>query len=244
MPDAIFEDQRLVSIYDALDSDRRDLDVYAAMIDEIRPKAVIDLGCGTGLLARRLARSGIAVTGVDPAAGSLEYARAQPGAHRVRWILGDASVLPTAAADLVLMTGNAAQAIIEPADWEEMLRRTFAALRPGGRFVFETRDPGRRAWEKWTRAESWRRVQIDGVGSVETWVELTGVDLPLVSFRHTWVFESDGAVLTSDSTLRFRDRAEIEHDLQRHGYAVDEVRDAPDRPGLEFVFIVYPTLDL
>ena len=101
MPDAIFEDQRLVSIYDALDSDRRDLDVYAAMIDEFRPKTVIDLGCGTGLLARRLARSGIAVTGVDPAAGSLEYARAQPGARRVRWILGDASALTTAAADLV-----------------------------------------------------------------------------------------------------------------------------------------------
>jgi len=108
-----------------------------------------------------------------------------------------------------------------------MLQRTFAALRPGGRLVFETRDPGRRAWERWTRAESWRRVQIDGVGSVETWAELTGVNLPLVSFRHTWVFESDGAVLTSDSTLRFRNRVEIESDLQRHGYAVDEVRDWP-----------------
>src|SRR4051794_300433 len=63
MPDAIFEDQRLVSIYDALDSDRQDLDVYAAMIDEFGSKTVIDLGCGTGLLARRLARSGVTVTG-------------------------------------------------------------------------------------------------------------------------------------------------------------------------------------
>jgi hypothetical protein len=59
----------------------------------------------------------------------------------------------------------------------------------------------------------------------------------LVSFRSTVVFASDGQVLTSDSTLRFRERAEVESDLVAHGYAVDEVRDAPDRPGREFVFL-------
>jgi SAM-dependent methyltransferase len=237
MPDAIFEHPRLVSIYDALDSGRQDLDAYAAMVEEFTPKAIIDLGCGTGLLARRLARPGIDVTGVDPAAGSLEYAQTQPGAHQVHWVLGDATTLPTAVADLVLMTGNAAQAVVDQVDWDNTLHRTRTALRPGGRFVFETRDPFRRAWEHWTRAESLRRVQIDRVGTVETWVELTAVDLPLVSFRHTWVFEADDTVLTSDSTLRFRDRAEVENDLHCHGYVVEEVRGAPDRPGLEFVFV-------
>ncbi|MEJ7707652.1 MAG: hypothetical protein WKF82_10520 [Nocardioidaceae bacterium] len=43
-------------------------------------------------------------------------------------------------------------------------------------------------------------------------------------------------MLTSDSTLRFRERDEVEATLVAHGYAVDEVRDAPDRPGREFVF--------
>jgi hypothetical protein len=42
--------------------------------------------------------------------------------------------------------------------------------------------------------------------------------------------------LTSDSTLRFRGRDEVEAALVTHGYAVDEVRGAPDRPGQEFVF--------
>lgn len=72
---------------------------------------------------------------------------------------------------------------------------------------------------------------------VESWVELTDVSGPLVSFRWTWVFGSDGQVLTSDSTLRFRERDELEAELLAHGYRVDQVRDAPDRPGREFVFV-------
>jgi cyclopropane fatty-acyl-phospholipid synthase-like methyltransferase len=51
------------------------------------------------------------------------------------------------------------------------------------------------------------------------------------------VFAADGATLTSDSTRRFWSRAEIEDSLQAAGYALAEVRDAPDRPGYEWVFI-------
>ena len=81
----------LVSIYDELNSDRRDLDAYVAMVGEFLPEAVIGLGCGTGLLALRLASLGVDVMGVDPAAGSLAYAQNRPGAHQVRWIRGDAA---------------------------------------------------------------------------------------------------------------------------------------------------------
>jgi hypothetical protein len=42
--------------------------------------------------------------------------------------------------------------------------------------------------------------------------------------------------LTSDSTLRFRERAEVEAQLKAVGYLLEEVRDAPDRPRREFVF--------
>jgi hypothetical protein len=65
---------------------------------------------------------------------------------------------------------------------------------------------------------------------------VTNVSGALVSFRSSTVFASDGEILTSDSTLRFREREEVEADLGACGYVVDEVRDAPDRPGREFVF--------
>lgn len=116
-----------------------------------------------------------------------------------------------------------------------------STLRPGGCFVFETRDPARRAWKAWNPDTSRRITDIDAVGPVEEWHEVLEVNGPLVTFRSTNVFHSDGEVLTSHSTLRFRERAEVEEDLVRCGYDVLEVRDAPDRPGLEFVFIARRT---
>jgi SAM-dependent methyltransferase len=235
--DAIFEHPRLVAIYDALEPDREDLHAYVAMASEFNANRVLDIGCGTGVFALLLADRGVAVTGVDPAAGSLNVAQAKPGAERVTWIHGDATRLPPLQVELATMTGNVAQAITSRSAWLGTLTGVYAALRPGGRLVFETRDPNRRAWEQWNRGASLSTIFIDGVGQVQHWVDVTEVCGQLVSFRWTWVFDSDGAVMTSDSTLRFRSRDEIEADLVACGYSVDEVRDAPDRPGVEFVFV-------
>jgi hypothetical protein len=112
-----------------------------------------------------------------------------------------------------------------------------AALRPGGRLVFETRDPAAKAWLEWNRESSYQRAVVPGAGVVQTWEDLLDVSGDLVAFRSTVVFESDGAVLTSESTLRFRHRDEMVASLRAAGYLVDEVRQAPDRPGRELVFI-------
>jgi len=235
--DAIFEHPRLAATYDALDPDRSDLEAYVDIADELNADSVVDVGCGTGTFALLLAGRGLEVTGVDPAAGSLAVARSKPGAERVRWVHGDATSLPPLQVDLATMTANVAQAIVDPLDWEATLRSLYAVLPPGGYLVFETRDPAYRAWEQWNRSASYSRTEIREVGRVESWVEVTDLSGPLVSFRGTWVFASDGQVLTSDSTLRFRERDEVEASLIQHGYAVDEVRDAPDRPGRELVFL-------
>jgi hypothetical protein len=44
-------------------------------------------------------------------------------------------------------------------------------------------------------------------------------------------------VLTTTSTLRFRHRDEVAASLAAAGFVVDEVRQAPDRPGRELVFV-------
>ena len=59
-------------------------------------------------------------------------------------------------------------------------------------------------------------------------VEVVGVDVPVRVRR---------AEVTSYSTLRFRDREELESSLDAADHAVENVREAPDRPGHEFVVI-------
>ncbi|MDQ2876897.1 MAG: SAM-dependent methyltransferase, partial [Actinomycetota bacterium] len=114
------------------------------------------------------------------------------------------------------------------------------ALRPGGHLVFETRDPRQEAWRTWDREQSRTRAALPGGGAVEAWPEVTEVSGALGSFRYTFVF-ADGETLHSDSTLRFRERDEVAGSLRAAGFTVTGVRDAPDRPGREFVFIARRT---
>lgn len=237
MVDALFGEPRLAALYDPLESERPDLDAYVGMVAEFGASRVVDVGCGTGTLALLLAERGVEVIGVDPALASLEVARGKVGADRVRWIHGDATALPPLQVELAVMTGNVAQVFVEDEDWAATLATVRRVLVPGGRFVFETRDPARQAWLGWNREQTYRRVELPGVGVVENWSESLEVRLPLAKFKSTYVFAEDGATLISESTLRFRTKAEVEQSLTQAGFAVDEVREAPDRPGLEFVFV-------
>lgn len=238
MADRIFEEPRMAQVADAIDGARSDLAVYSAIVTEFSARSVLDIGCGTGTLACMLALRGIAVTAVDPAEASLGVARAKPGADRVAWLRGTAENLPESLdVDLAFMTGNVAQVFLTDEEWEATLRGARAALRPGGRLIFETRDPSQRAWEGWTPEQSRGHEDIPGVGMVRFWSELMEVHEELVTFKWTVAFDRDGAVFESESTLRFRNRETTESSLRSAGLLLDEVRDAPDRPGLEFVFI-------
>jgi SAM-dependent methyltransferase len=236
--DAIFEDPRLAALYDPLDPDRSDLAAYAGIAVEFGARSVLDIGCGTGTFCCVLACLGYSVTGLDPALATPPPPPPKPYADRVTWVQGDVSALPASLeVDLVTMTGNVAQVFTSDAEWASVLSAARDALRRRGNLVFETRDPAKKAWKSWNPRESLIRADIPGVGPVETWNDVTAVDGGLVTFRGTTVFEADGAVVTSDSTLRFRSREAVGASLSAAGFTVEDVRDAPDRPGREFVFV-------
>lgn len=78
MPDALYADPRLAPCYDSFEPDRADLDAFVSLAGSSSAERVLDVGCGTGCLALRLAGLGLTVVGVDPAFASLDVARSKP----------------------------------------------------------------------------------------------------------------------------------------------------------------------
>jgi hypothetical protein len=110
--------------------------------------------------------------------------------------------------------------------------------------IYDPLDPDRRDLDAYVAmaAEFGAESVVDvGCGTGTLACLLAGVTGNLVCFRMTFLFEPDGTVLTSDSTLRFRSRDELADSLAAVGLTAEEVRDAPDRPGREFVFIARRT---
>lgn len=61
-----------------------------ALLGDVRGKRVLDLGCGTGVLARRLARLGGRVVAVDGSRAFLERAQRRADGEHIEWAVVDA----------------------------------------------------------------------------------------------------------------------------------------------------------
>ena len=191
--DDIFDDPRLAAMSDPFDPDRSDLDVYVAIAGELARRA-----CWTSAAGPAPSRScwptGPGGDGRRSGEGVARRRARQAGSRRVSWIHGDASALPALQVDLATMTGNAAQAIVDERHVGPHAARRLRHAAPGRALRARDRDPEYEAWREWTRDASYEISEIDGVGPVENWAELTAVELPLVTFRWTLVFPRRGRV--------------------------------------------------
>ncbi|MFN8112034.1 MAG: class I SAM-dependent methyltransferase [Solirubrobacterales bacterium] len=110
------------------------------------PGRGLDVGCGTGVLAARLARRGFSMTGIDPSAGMLEVMAAEhPEVDAVRGS-GDALPFEDDGFDLVL-TVAALHHIAEPAAVRATLAEMVRVCRPGGRIVVWDHNPRNPYWK-------------------------------------------------------------------------------------------------
>lgn len=212
-------DPRLVALYDIDNPPGDDHEHYRGLADRLRAKTIIDLGCGTGILTTTLTGPGRTVTGIDPDAGMLEFARRRPTADRVTWVDGDSRAIGAAAADLVVMTGNVAQHIIG-ADWKRTLTDICNGLRPGGTVAFESRYPPDQAWLRWDRAHT-HGTRGTAAGPLTEWLDVVGIDdQGNVTYDAHNVFEETGEHLMIRDTLAFRTRDQIAADLETVGLTV------------------------
>lgn len=204
MRNAEFNDARLVQVYDAQSDWGASEQLFLELANETPGARIADLGCGTGRITLRLAEAGHTVTGIDPARASLEAAQMKPGAQRVTWREGTSVILAPASFDLILMTCHVAQFITGDMEWAAVLADVHRALVPGGRLLFESRDPRARGWEKWNPVDSRARVTLPSGTNVDLWTEVTELEGENVTFVHHYTFSDSPQELLSQSTLRFR----------------------------------------
>ncbi|MGE0058441.1 MAG: class I SAM-dependent methyltransferase [Dehalococcoidia bacterium] len=199
--DRHYSEPRLAELYDALCDGRAQQSFYLPLI--MASQSVLDVGTGTGELLRLARQAGHTgrLTGLDPAEAMLSVARRRSD---IEWVQGDLSTATWRDTfELAIMTGHAFQVLLSDDSIRTALAAVRDALTSDGRFVFETRNPLAREWERWN-AEAPEYATVDGV-TVRVVYEVEkapGAD-GLLTFRHT--FTSPGWE-TSDysvSTLRF-----------------------------------------
>ncbi|WP_405863212.1 class I SAM-dependent methyltransferase [Streptomyces sp. NBC_01515] len=222
MVDRSFADPSLAALYDTLNSWGPGDDFCLGLV--MSAGSVLDVGCGTGRLLGQARREGHRgrLTGLDPAAAMLVRARAhEPG---VEWVLGDLRARAWHGEfELAVMTGHAFQVLLGDEELRLALRAVRAALVPGGRFVFETRNPEVRAWETWT-ADRVREIPDGHGGVVRVWHEVESVSP--ADDRVTFTETFDGTLWerpqVDRTTLRFLDTDTLDGFLREAGFVVVE----------------------
>ena len=221
--DRLFSENRLAAIYDACCTPgdvRGDFGFHLPLV--MAAHAVLDVGCGTGDMLRRARVAGHRgrLVGIDPAEGMLNQARKVPD---VEWLKGEVTTVNFETEfDLAVMTGHVFQVFLEDEDLRQMLEGVYRALKPGGRFSFETRNPAARDWEQWVDRDAASEVEgPDGVvrvlGSAPT------VDGERVSFENTYLCDAWEALEHSHSTLRFLDADAVIAFIRQAGLSVEEM---------------------
>jgi SAM-dependent methyltransferase len=133
----------LAEWYDAKQGDTGDLwhrelidPPLIALVGDVRGKRLLDLACGNGYLARRFAREGAVVVGVDASSPIVERAAARERTERlgIVYLVRDAGSMPNlseASFDVVLCN----MALMDMPDVTGPFREVARLLVPGGRFV-------------------------------------------------------------------------------------------------------------
>lgn len=175
---------------------------------------ILDLGCGPGVLAPAVARSGARYTGVDKSPKLLAFARRHHGAAG-RFLLGDA----TALASMRSLSAGSFDAVtlllsiqdIDPLD--AVVESVAWALRDGGRVAVLMTHPCFRV----PRQSGWgwdagRRLQFRRVDRY-----LTTLDVPMKAYG-----ERPGATRSYHRPLEA-----YVNSLARHGMLVDRIQEVP-----------------
>jgi SAM-dependent methyltransferase len=154
---------------------------------------VLELGCGTGRIARPLAHAGVHIVGLDRSQAMLARARARLRraslAGRVDLVRGDIRYLPFAAPrrfPLVIAPYGVLQSLLRERDLAATLTAVFDVLEPGGTFGLEL-VADLPSWEEYRKRVSLKGWRQRAGGAHVTLVETVRQDRA----RHLTIFDQE-----------------------------------------------------
>lgn len=133
---------------------------------------ILDMGCGPGIYTEKIAAKGHHVTGVDFSENSIDYARKTASLNKsnVEYICQNYLELDFLEKfDLILMIYTDLGVLV-PDDREILLDKIFAALKPGGIFIFDVLND-KNLEEKFPEQQSWN-VSEGGFWREQPYLEL------------------------------------------------------------------------
>ena len=216
----VFEEEFFASLYDCVNPWSVSDGFYVDRAVEAGGP-VLDLGCGTGMLACGIAAKGLNVTGVDPSEAMLRVARTRPGGDNVRWIQSDGQRLRLSQQfNFIYMTGHAFQQLLTDDVAVALLRVAARYLTPDGTLVFDTRNPAARAWLSWTPGNSRRTVESPQHGPVLLFHDAQAEpSTGIVTIREHYHVLDTGVRRVGRNRIRFVDQEHLSRLLTSAGLA-------------------------
>ena len=154
--------------YDLEHSARRaDIEFFVGLTQQFRPKRILELACGDGLVTIPVARAAIEwggeVLGIDSSAEMLERGKQKAGADLVSWIKGDLrSDFAGGDYDFIFSPCSSLSHLVETKDQLAVWRNAFKALQPGGRLVIAEVMPNFALLAESMRIPPRELVELDG----------------------------------------------------------------------------------
>lgn len=214
----MYSDAEVADLYNLLNPWGASDDFYLSLAMDA--PSVLDVGCGTGTMLHRARAAGHPgrLVGIDPDRAALQVARRRDD---IEWVMGTAASMPWRHEfDLAVMMSHAFQCLVTDSDLRSSLAAIHGALRPGGRFVFETRNPTVRAWEQWAAAAP--ITVVDRAGrALQVTYEVLSINGDVVTLTETIRDVVGTALRVDQASLRFLDVDALAHFLGEAGFTIE-----------------------
>lgn len=224
----LYADQNLAQFYDVQPAARDDF-AYCEKLAQ-GASSILDLGCGTGVLATQIAKannSAKRIVGADPAKAMLDIAAARESDNqdgdKVRWVEAGAETIDLDERfDLIMLTGHAFQVFLT-ADQQRAVLATIARhLTPTGRFIFDTRNPAFPVRKERTKHETLHQFENAKHGTVEKWNVSTYDEASgILTFSNGYRILKTGKIHEAQEQIRYTPKEEVAALIADAGLSVE-----------------------